>query len=398
MKILHIVAGMNPTSGGVTQAVRTIIEGLTALGEISEVASLDMPEEKYLQDNNFKVHALGPSKTAWRYSPFLLPWLKKNLGNYKAVIVHGLWQYHSYAVIQALKRIEPAGPKLFVMPHGMLDPYFQKASGRKLKAIRNWVFWKLIEKKIINRADCLLWTCETEKILATKSFTPYHPKYEKVVGLGIPPPPAFTRDMQIAFTDKCGGKDVAGCLLFISRIHPKKGIDLLIKAYSAMERAHALPKLVIAGPGLETSFGVAMKTLAADNENIIFTGMLEGDGRWGAFYSCAAIILPSHQENFGFVVVEAMACGKPVLISNQVNIWREIQANSAGFVDEDTEDGIVRLLQRWQEMACSNRNEMKERAKSTFKDLFSLESSAKQLKTTLVSITNKINREETGNA
>ena len=75
--------------------------------------------------------------------------------------------------------------------------------------------------------------------------------------------------------------------------------------------------------------------------------MLDGDSKWGAFYGCEAFVLPSHQENFGISVVEALACDKPVLISNKVNIWREIAHDEAGFVEEDTVDGTARLLNRF---------------------------------------------------
>jgi glycosyltransferase involved in cell wall biosynthesis len=76
-------------------------------------------------------------------------------------------------------------------------------------------------------------------------------------------------------------------------------------------------------------------------------GMLEGDAKWGAFYGCEAFVLPSHQENFGISVVEALACEKPVLISNKVNIWREIAEDGAGLVEADSVDGTARLLHRF---------------------------------------------------
>jgi glycosyltransferase involved in cell wall biosynthesis len=75
--------------------------------------------------------------------------------------------------------------------------------------------------------------------------------------------------------------------------------------------------------------------------------MLEGDAKWGAFYGCEAFVLPSHQENFGISVVEALACDKPVLISNKVNIWREIAQDGAGLVEADSVDGTARLLNRF---------------------------------------------------
>jgi glycosyltransferase involved in cell wall biosynthesis len=81
--------------------------------------------------------------------------------------------------------------------------------------------------------------------------------------------------------------------------------------------------------------------------------MLTGDAKWGALYGCDAFILPSHQENFGIAVVEALACGKPVLISNKVNIWREIEKDRAGTVRDDTVSGTKRLLDYWLQGAAS---------------------------------------------
>jgi glycosyltransferase involved in cell wall biosynthesis len=107
--------------------------------------------------------------------------------------------------------------------------------------------------------------------------------------------------------------------------------------------------LVMAGPGEETlvqqlkqraqQLGIA--------SNITWTGMVSGDMKWGAFYASDAFCLPSHQENFGIAVVESLACGKPVLISNKVNIWREIAVDGAGLVGDDTLEATVETLQRW---------------------------------------------------
>ncbi len=199
MRLLHIVASMDPQQGGVAQAVRTIIAGLTPFGDLSEVVSLDAPAVPELQAESFHLHSLGPGRGPWRYSPTLLPWLLDNLPRFDAVIVHGLWLYHSYAVHKAVRLLHrqssAAGlkkknvPNLFIMPHGMLDPYFQRASGRRLKAWRNWAYWHLIEAGVVNESTGLLFTCETEQLLAHEPFTPYHPQREMVVGLGVEAPP-----------------------------------------------------------------------------------------------------------------------------------------------------------------------------------------------------------------
>ena len=106
--------------------------------------------------------------------------------------------------------------------------------------------------------------------------------------------------------------------------------------------------------------------MAASLSGITFTGMLTGSLKWGAFSAADAFILPSHQENFGIAVVEALACGTPVLISNKVNIWREIAAAEAGYVENDDLAGTARLIERWVGTAPDVRATMKENARECF--------------------------------
>jgi glycosyltransferase involved in cell wall biosynthesis len=357
---------MDPKKGGVCQAVRTVIHGLTELGVHNEVLCMNSPESSFLKEDRFIIHAVGNAKGPWAYHPNLVPWMLQNFHHFDIVVIHGLWQYHGYAVRLAMRKHKAElhtgksdTPKLYVMPHGMLDPYFQRAEGRKLKAIRNVIYWKLIEGRVINDADGLLFTCEEECRLARTTFTPYHPKKEFVVGMGVEQPPVFTDKMRKAFLEKCPTVGERPYLLFLSRIHEKKGVDLLIKAYNEVFGAFknsgsAYPALVIAGPDLESPYGQSIQKLASGSElsdSIYFPGMLSKDSKWGAFYGCEAFVLPSHQENFGIAVVEALACGKPVLISNQVNIWREIESSGGGVVADDSFAGTTQLLKSWKDLS-----------------------------------------------
>jgi glycosyltransferase involved in cell wall biosynthesis len=115
------------------------------------------------------------------------------------------------------------------------------------------------------------------------------------------------------------------------------------------------------------------------SDRITWPGMLQGDPKWSAFYAAEVFCLPSHQENFGIVVAEALACGKPVLISNQVNIWREIEADAAGFVDEDTAAGTVRNFQRWLRLDTVAREQMAQRARQCFAQRFHIQRAAERL-------------------
>jgi glycosyltransferase involved in cell wall biosynthesis len=259
------------------------------------------------------------------------------------------------------------------MPHGMLDPSFQKAKERKWKAVRNYFFWKLLESKAVNGADEVLFTCEQEKLLARQAFTPYKPKKETVVRYGILPPPPYVDTMKTAFEEACPEEKNQNYILFLSRVHVKKGVGLLLKAYLKLKKENVrLPKLVIAGPGMDSAYGKELLQLAAGDKDILFAGMLAGNAKWGAFYGCECFALPSHQENFGIAVVEALACKKPVLISKQVNTWREIEKENGGIFDDDTEDGVYRMLRQWQAMSEEQKIEMSNKAFSAYNKYFNL--------------------------
>jgi glycosyltransferase involved in cell wall biosynthesis len=291
MHILHVIAGMDPAQGGVAQAIRNTVPALARLDASNEVLSFDLPDAAFLGHDSFPIHAIGPARSGYGYCPALKPWLAANLHRFDAVIAHGLWQHNCAGTWSAIARYRrerrAAGPRFYVMPHGMLDPYFQNAPGRRIKALRNTVFWKLIEARPVNNADGVLFTCAEELTLARLPFTPYHPKRELEVGLGIEAPPPRHPGMTPTFSERC--PQVAGrpYLLFLSRLHEKKGADLLIRAYVRLQAEwrrtrpeRMLPALVMAGPGLETDYGRMLKELAApqagsaEAPDIHFPGML----------------------------------------------------------------------------------------------------------------------------
>jgi glycosyltransferase involved in cell wall biosynthesis len=107
--------------------------------------------------------------------------------------------------------------------------------------------------------------------------------------------------------------------------------------------------------------------------------MVTGDAKWGAFFASEAFILPSHQENFGIAVAEALACGRPVLLADKVNIAEDIAEDGAGLMEEDTPDGTLRLLTRWIAMSPEERKAMGERACSCFHHRYDMRENAKAI-------------------
>ena len=335
MKILRVISSMHPSKGGPCQGIRNAIPYFREAGITSEVVCMDDSDSNYPIVDDFTIYKVGNGKTSYQYQPKLLKWLENNILNYDFVIVHGLWQYHNLAVYKTIKLLRKQNqktPKVIIMPHGMLDPYFQKATDRKWKALRNEIVWTFIEKKCINKADAVFFTCEEEMRLAATTFKSYNPKKVFNVGYGIQLPPEDDINFREAFYKRCPAVENQKYLLFLSRIHEKKGVDLLINAYNELfQENQDLPDLVIAGP-IISNYAEEMIQLASNNPKIHFPGMLTSSAKWGAFYNCEAYLLPSHQENFGIAIVEAMACKKPVLVTKNVNIWSEIQEGSGGWI------------------------------------------------------------------
>ena len=368
---------MNPAHGGPAQGIRHSIPSLLSLGIANEVVCCDSEQASWIGSDPFPVHAVGAGKFSYAYSARLQSWLEHNLSRFDAVIVHGLWQWPSQATLRSLRNLKASRtrplaarvPLLYVMPHGMLDPWFQLDPSRRLKAFRNLIYWSFFERHLVNGSDALLFTCEEELRLARRTFRGYRPKREVNIGYGIAEPPVFNSRMQAAFHSKCPELRSKPYFLFLGRIHPKKGVDLLIQAYEAVLKTESLkttvfPDLVIAGPGWDSNYAQEVKASLPHTGRVHALDMLEGDAKWGALHGCQAFILPSHQENFGIAVVEALACNKPVLISDKVNIWREIERDGAGFVAPDSLEGTIKLL-------MTQKNQPPEPHTTRFRDCFS---------------------------
>jgi glycosyltransferase involved in cell wall biosynthesis len=375
MKILHLLATADFRAGGPTESVRQSSASLIAMGHHVEVVTLDDPAAPYLSAFPLVVHALGPGRGNYKLSPGLVPWLREHGREYDAAIVNGLWQYHGYA---AWKTLRALGVPYYVFPHGMLDPWFKRTY--PLKHLKKWLYWPWFEYRVLRDAHKVLFTAQEELLLARQSFWLYRAQ-EEVVSFGTSTPPENADELRQAF--QTAHPELAGkrLLLFLGRIHQKKGCDILIEAYAKVAALDPSSHLVIAGPD-SAQWMAALQSLARElgvAERITWTGMLQAQMKWGAFYASDAFVLPSHQENFGIAVAEALGCGLPVLISDKINIWREVQADGAGLVAPDTVDGTAQNLRHWLELDPASRATMRAQASESFKRRFTVDAMSRDL-------------------
>jgi glycosyltransferase involved in cell wall biosynthesis len=381
VRLLHVIASVDPRGGGPIEGVFSSAEVWHQMGHERTIVSLDPPNAPWVATARAPTTAVGLDGKAnsrfrrlipwlrYGYSPHLVPWLRAKAGNYDAVIVNGLWNYASFGVWRALHR----GPTpYFVFTHGMLDPWFNRAYPAKTALKR--LFWRLFEHRVLRDAAGVMFTCEEERRLAQTSFRPYSAK-EHVVGYGTRDIGGDPKAQRASFFDKAPAVRGRKFALFLSRIHEKKGVDLLIDAYARLAATWPDIDLVIAGPdqgGLQRRLGQRAAALGVA-ERICWPGMLTGDAKAGAFRAAEFFVLPSHQENFGIVVAEALACGKPVLITNKVNIWREIEGDGAGIVVSDTVEGVAAGLTKLLEMSGPALAAMGAAARRTFETRYDLE-------------------------
>jgi len=371
MRILHIIDTVDQAAGGPSESIRRILASYPAMGHAGEVVSQDAPDAPFLKELDFTVHALGPRSSTFGSNPRLIPWLRANRNRFDGAVQHGLWTYSGYATWRAFAGKLPYA----VFPHGMLDPYFKHAD--RLKHAKKWLYWLAAQYWVLRGAHRVLFTSKAEAELAKQSFWLHH-WTPQVVPYGASGPqgdPEVYRRAFFAHAPALAGKPY---LLYLSRIHPKKGCDLLIDAFACIASQSPDLQLVIAGPD-QTGWRAELELRAAAAgiaQSIHWPGMIRGDQKWGAYFGCEAFVLPSHQENFGIVVAEALACGKPTLLADKVNIAADVQAAGAAYVEPDTADGTLRLLQHWLATPQSERELMQRNALVCFRTHYDMRQNA----------------------
>jgi glycosyltransferase involved in cell wall biosynthesis len=302
-------------------------------------------------------------------------WLHGNASRFDGIVMNGIWVFPDVAVRSAARR---SGRPYAVFPHGALDPWFNKKY--PLKHIKKILYWPF-QYPVLRDARAVLFTTATERDLASTSFRPN--RWNSLpVSYGISEPegnPALQIKTFLNSVPQLRGRRY---LLFMSRLHEKKGCDLLLHAFTRLASEFPQVDLVMAGPD-QVGLQAKLQQIATERglaDRVHWPGMLTGDHKWGALRAAEAFVLPSHQENFGIVVAESLAAGRPVLISNQVNIWPDIQADGAGLVDDDTLAGTEGLLRRWLQLPKNERDAIAARAWPTFASRYSMKNAAITIK------------------
>ena len=328
MRVLHVIPSVAERSGGPATAIVPMCRALMQQGVEVQLVSTNagiqaVVDYKGVPAQLFPVE-LGSS---FKYSRSLASWLNANVRHFDLAHVHAVFNHSSVAAARACRR---ANVPYVIRPLGTLDPWSMTQ-----KSLRKRVFWQVAGKGMMQGAAAVHYTSEAEKF-ATERMTGLN--HGRVVPLGIETIAASSREALARYFPSLAQDNYA---LVLSRLHPKKNLDVLIEAFLSLK----LPpwRLVLAGDGPD-EYVAKLKRLAASDPRVIFTGWVDGE-RKNALLSCASLLaLPSHQENFGLCVMEALSHSVPVLVSPAVNLAPEIVTANAGWIAAIDKDSLQEKL------------------------------------------------------
>ena len=360
LHVALLTAHLSEHSGGLAGSVPGLARALNNLGDVeATIVGLRDPAapESWRKwgDRVRLADPLGPRRLG--FAPYLAERLRELAPD--LVDVQGLWMYHSIA---SLRHHRNSGTPYVVTPRGMLDPWALANSAWKKR-----LAWALYEGRNLRGAACLHATSEMEA---------HHLRR-----LGLTQPLAIVPNA-IDVPYKIASREGGPCrtLLFLSRIHPKKGIDILLCAWRQVQSRHDNWQLVIAGPD-EIGWRAQLERMATE---LGLVRVIFRDGVWGeeksALYGSADLfVLPTHSENFGLVVAEALAHGVPVITTRHAP-WSGLDRHSCGWWIDLTEDDLARALAEAMSLSDEERVRMGRRGREWMKREFTWPSVARQMR------------------
>ena len=378
MRILHVIASIAPRYGGPSNAVVRLCREMARLGHdvaifttnVDGKENLDVPLERMVEMDGFQIRY---SPIQWpRYYGFSLPFgraLAKNISRFDIVQIHSIYNFHTLAASHYCRKFNV--PYL-IHPHGSLDPYLIARH-----RVRKWIYTSLFLQRDLDHAAAIRF-CTQEEMQLTESIGIKAPGV--VVPEGVDPSEFSHLPARGSFSHKYPEVRDKKIVLFLSRVNFKKGLDILARAFGEVARKRKDVYLVLTGPDNE-GYGTKVRAWLREEGALgrsLFTGMLSGQEKLAALRDSDIFVLSSYTENFGIAVVEAMACGLPVVISNKVNIWRDVNDAGAGIVtnceSHEVAEAIMRLL--------DNRNlreEMGKRGKRVVEEKYTWQKVARQM-------------------
>jgi glycosyltransferase involved in cell wall biosynthesis len=339
MRVLHAISGIDPRNGGPTNALIGLAAAQRRAGLDVRVISTWQETDAFrsaerLEQLGVGARMVGPARGKLSRHPDLVRALREEIAGADVLHVHAVWEEIQHQACRAARSL--AKPYVFT-PHGMLDPWNMTRS-RLVKTL----YLVLRMRRDLERAALLHLTTQIEAD-AVSRLRLRPPRVVEPLGLDLSeyadlPPRGGLR----ARYPQLAGRPI---VLFLGRVHYGKGLELLVPALAKMRRADAV--LVVAGPDAGGYSATVNGLAPAVTDRDLYTGMLTGRDKLAALVDADLLALPSYHENFGLAVIEALACGTPAVVSDQVNLHPEITAAAVGAVVPLSSDALATELDRW---------------------------------------------------
>jgi glycosyltransferase involved in cell wall biosynthesis len=334
VRILHFLPSLSAEAGGPARAVLDLCRALATAGHEVTLASANLGEVAHEWEHRPSIAGLRLVQApiarlpAFTYLHRQLNFFAELLGEHDVLHVHGIWEYGN---IQISRLAAAMGRPYIVSVHGMLGSWPMRQNGTKKR-----LFLRLVGLPWLLAAESVHFTAQAEREEAMKRVSvrrsvvipnlldlePYHSL-----------PPAADAESALQLPSRENPR-----VLFLSRIHPVKGLDTLLHAVALLKKSGRPVSLIVAGDG-QPAYVREMKALTARlglGSNVVFTGMVTGNLKLSLFQSCDLLAIPTKHENFGIVFVEALACGLPVLTTPDVGIRTELEASGAAVIVDPT--------------------------------------------------------------
>jgi glycosyltransferase involved in cell wall biosynthesis len=332
MKVLHVLGSLGPLRGGPSFVLRNLAAGLVERGVETHVVTTDdngrerlrMPLNEVVLDQGVKYRYFPRQLRPYTCSVPLAQWLWENTGNFDLVHIHAVFTFASTAAAwSARARRIP----YIVRPLGVLNQWGLQNRRRWAKKLS----FRLIERGVFEHAELIHYTSDQERLEAEQAGA-----HASSIVIANPVDLKSIDRQQHAGAFRARYPEIKDrkLVVFLSRISPKKGLDLLVGAFARLHQQMPEAMLVIAGAG-DTDLIQEIKQRVSDaglSGHVLWPGFLEGDEKAAALADADVFVLPSYSENFGVAVVEALSYQAPVIVSDQVGIHREISSHRAGLV------------------------------------------------------------------
>lgn len=356
MKVMQIIGGIDPLGGGPGISLLLLNKYLNKKGLNSIIfttnsgyfKNLEVPLKKITDYKNTKVIFYPyPEGNLFKnffpklyysgiFAQELFKGIKENIKKFDLVHIHGIF---SFIEINVSILSQKYNKHYIISPRGSLSLELVKRKSRYLKMI----YLKLIGKRIFESSSGIHVLTEYEKEEVAKFKFNLKNIYVVPNGIKLSEFDSANEEIFKIFPFLKNKKYI----LFLSRINWKKGLDILIPAFYEISKIYKDIYLLIAGPDNE-GYGEKIKKLIKNygiEDKVIFTGPLYGKEKISAFKNAEIFVLPSYSENFGLAVLEAMACGKPCVISNKVGIYEEVKKYNAGIIVETNSRSLYNGIQ-----------------------------------------------------